>query len=99
MGDLSCPKRSSGPRFLVRNPVALRTLREAAGLSEAALAALVGVSGTTISYWESGRYGADRGIRLERAVRLLRALHLDPQRPYAIGEYVGLPAHIRLDQL
>lgn len=89
--------REKGPRFLIRSPHILRHLREAAGLSEAQLGAIVGVTGSTVSHWELGRHGSDRGIRLERAVRLLLALHLDPQRPYALGEYIGLPPGARIE--
>jgi DNA-binding transcriptional regulator YiaG len=81
-------KRLKEPRLIVRNPTVIRTLRHATGMSEARLAALVGVSSTTIHYWESGRAGNNRGIGKARAERLLRALHLDPDHPDAIGDYV-----------
>lgn len=48
-------KAGKGKRLAVKLPDSVRTLRERMGLSQAAFAALLGVSLRTLQDWEQGR--------------------------------------------
>lgn len=52
-------------------PARIRTARQAAGLSQAGLAAAVGVSESAVSGWERGHYspGAESLVALAAALR------------------------------
>ncbi|WP_053914636.1 helix-turn-helix domain-containing protein [Streptomyces sp. TP-A0875] len=60
-------------------PTARRRLRETAALTQAQLAARVGVTRDTVRAWESGRT-TPRGRRAEAYARLLRTLAEEPER-------------------
>jgi transcriptional regulator with XRE-family HTH domain len=54
----------------------IRSLREARGMTQTALAQVVGVTRAAVSQWESGLVA---NIKLQTFLKLCEALHTDPQ--------------------
>lgn len=83
--DPRSPRKTSGNLSHVRNndprggnawAAYCRAARRDAGLSQSALAKLIGVTRQTISRWEAGTYGPDRSADV---VRFAESVRVDPQ--------------------
>lgn len=55
-------------------PAERQRIRKAAGLSQAELARIVGVTTAAVGHWETGKRSTPRGPILDRYVEALRAL-------------------------
>ena len=60
-------------RRMLPSPDALRVIRQTAGLSQADVAAVLGVERVTVSTWETGRH-TPRGAVRDAYIALLREL-------------------------